>query len=115
MLAGLTVFEKFGSFVNQQFRLQKFVRAVPGPDGATDDLVVLASLLANLTGVSTASTVDTVWTSIAAELPLLKGLSFQAIAPTGVVLDGSGFAGLPFVEGKSLRYDPAAVTAVKAG
>ncbi|MBE2215601.1 MAG: (2Fe-2S)-binding protein [Opitutaceae bacterium] len=115
VLAGLTVFEKFGSFVNQQFRLQKFVRAVPGPDGAADDLVLLASLLANLTGVSTASTVDTVWTSIAAEVPLLKGLSFQAIEPTGVVLDGSSFAGLPFVEGKSLRYDPAAVTAVKAG
>jgi NADH-quinone oxidoreductase subunit G len=115
VLAGLTVFEKFGSFVNQQFRLQKFVRAVPGPTTAADDLVLLASLLANLTGVNTASTVDTVWSSIAVEVPLLKGLSFQAIAPTGVVLDGSSFAGLPFVEGKSLRYDPAAVTAVKAG
>ena len=115
VLAGLTVFEKFGSFVNQQFRLQKFVRAVPGPAGAADDLVLFASILANLTGVTVASTVDTVWSTIAAEVALLKGLSFPAIVPTGVVLDGSSFAGLPFVEGKSLRYDPAALTAVKAG
>ncbi len=115
VLAGLTVFEKSGSFVNQQFRLQKFVRAVPGPAGTTDDLVVLASLLANLTGVTVASTIDTLWSEMAGEVALLKGLSFQVIAPGGVLLDGSSFAGLPFVEGKSLRYDPAAVTAVKAG
>src|SRR6185369_5264140 len=40
-----SVFEKNGTFVNQQFRLQKFARAVPAPAGATDDLVVLTKLI----------------------------------------------------------------------
>ena len=42
----LTVFEKAGTFVNQQFRLQKFARAIPGPQGVADDLVTLAGLVA---------------------------------------------------------------------
>ena len=41
----LTVFEKHGTFINQQFRIQRFARAVPGVAGATDDLVVLARLV----------------------------------------------------------------------
>ncbi|HYD82452.1 MAG TPA: 2Fe-2S iron-sulfur cluster-binding protein, partial [Opitutus sp.] len=32
----LTVFEKSGTFVNQQFRIQKFNKAIPGPAGTTD-------------------------------------------------------------------------------
>ena len=31
VLPTLTVFEKNGTFVNQQFRIQKFHKAVPGP------------------------------------------------------------------------------------
>ena len=42
----LTVFEKAGTFVNQQFRFQKFAKAVPGPAGVADDLVTLAELIA---------------------------------------------------------------------
>ena len=34
----LTVFEKSGTFINQQFRIQKFAQAVPGPQGVADDL-----------------------------------------------------------------------------
>jgi NADH-quinone oxidoreductase subunit G len=106
-LAGLTVFERGGSFINQQFRLQKFVRAVPGPADATDDLVLLASLLANLTGTSAPSTVESVWSAMAAEVPQFAGLSFAAIPATGVVIDGAAFAGLAFPEGKGLHFEPA--------
>ncbi|HYP18080.1 MAG TPA: 2Fe-2S iron-sulfur cluster-binding protein, partial [Opitutus sp.] len=42
----LTVFEKNGTFINQQFRIQKFSKAVPGPAGSADDLVVLSKLIA---------------------------------------------------------------------
>jgi NADH-quinone oxidoreductase subunit G len=114
VLAGLTVFEKAGSFINQQFRLQKFVRAVPGPDSATDDLVILGALLANLTGRPAVSAVDSVWNVMAGEIALLKGLSFAAIPALGVKLDGAAFASLPFVEGKSLEYDPAPASAPAA-
>src|SRR5579863_9313329 len=44
VLPTLTVFEKGGTLVNQQFRIQKFTPAVPGPAGAADDLVVLSRL-----------------------------------------------------------------------
>jgi len=107
VLAGLTVFEKAGTFINQQFRLQKFARAVPGPAGATDDLVLLASLRANLTGAETPSTIDTIWPSLAAAVPVFAGLNHAAIPATGVALDATAWKTLPFVEGKSLRYDPA--------
>ena len=55
MLPTLTVFEKSGTFVNQQFRLQKFTKAVPGPAGATDDLAVLGKLIAVASGKKTKS------------------------------------------------------------
>jgi len=115
VLAGLTVFEKAGTFVNQQFRLQKFLSAVPGPGGAQDDLVTLASLLANLTGLTTASSVPTIWARMAAEISEFKGLDFSAIPSTGHLLDGARFARLPFVEGPSLRYTPAAPVAATTG
>jgi len=111
VLPGLTVFEKSGTFVNQQFRLQKFHRAVPGVPGARDDLFLLGSLLANATGSQAPTVVASVWEAMAAEIGPFKGLSFAAIPDTGVLVDGSAFAGLPFVEGKSLHYEPAGMEA----
>lgn len=108
VLAGLSVFEKSGSFINQQFRLQKFVPAVPGPEGVVDDLVVLGTLLANLSGVEAPSTANFVWQMLATAVPVLAGISFAKIPATGVVVDGAAFAGLPFVEKKALHFDPAA-------
>ncbi|MDP3072778.1 MAG: 2Fe-2S iron-sulfur cluster-binding protein [Opitutaceae bacterium] len=105
----LTVFEKGGTFVNQQFRLQKFAKAVPGPAGATDDLAVLAKL-AKVAATDLAS----VWTLLAAEVPALGTMSFANIPDTGLLLDATPFAGLPFVEGESLHYQPAAKVAATA-
>jgi NADH-quinone oxidoreductase subunit G len=108
VLAGLSVFEKSGSFINQQFRLQKFVPAVPGPEGVVDDLVILGTLLANLSGVEAPSTANSVWQMLATAVPALAGISFAKIPATGVVVEGAAFAGLPFVEKKALHFDPAA-------
>ncbi len=115
VLAGFEVFEKDGCFVNQQFRLQKFRRAVPGPAGATNDLVLLGALLANLSGAAAPSTVETVWQAMAAEVEGLRGLSFAAIPATGRLLDATPFAGLPFVEGSSLHFQPAAAAPAPVG
>ncbi len=38
VIPGLTVFEKNGTFVNQQFRIQKFYKAVPAPAGIREDV-----------------------------------------------------------------------------
>ncbi|MFI5336068.1 MAG: 2Fe-2S iron-sulfur cluster-binding protein, partial [Opitutales bacterium] len=66
LLPSLTVFEKAGTFVNQQFRLQKFAAAVPGPAGVAPDLVTLAGLLAAAGGGTAPSDLGPIWTALAA-------------------------------------------------
>jgi NADH-quinone oxidoreductase subunit G len=110
----LTVFEKSGTFINQQFRIQKFARAVPGVAGATDDLEVLARLSAALSGTAPGSTVTTIWPSLAAAVPALAGLSHATIPETGVLLNASPWSALPFIEGQTLHYQPAALAAASA-
>ncbi len=105
----LTVFEKSGTFVNQQFRIQKFAKAVPGPAGATDDLVVLAKL-AN----STATDLASVWSLMATEIPTLGTMAYANIPETGLLLDATAYAALPFAEGETLHYKPAAKVAATA-
>jgi NADH-quinone oxidoreductase subunit G len=102
VIPSLTVFEKRGSFVNQQFRLQRFAQVVPGPEGVADDLQTLATLA----GVSQ-TTVESVWAALAAEVPVLAQLSYSKIQDTGVLIDGSAFASLPFPEGETLHFKPA--------
>ena len=105
-IAGLTQFEKSGSVVNQQFRIQKFHKAIPGPAGAVSDLEALAGIAAHLTGESFPSTIGSIWNRIAAEGTPFAGLSFQSISDGGNTLDGSAFDHLPFVEGRSLHFEP---------
>jgi NADH-quinone oxidoreductase subunit G len=104
----LTVFEKSGTFVNQQFRIQKFAKAVPGVAGATDDLLALARLTAAVGGPVLSADAGSLWAQIAAEVPTLGAASFAGIPDTGLLLDGAPWAGLPFAEGPSLHFEPAA-------
>ena len=106
VLPTLSVFEKNGTFVNQQFRIQKFAKAVPGPQGATEDLIVLAKL-ATAAGATAASDMGSVWKLIAAEVPALATMTYANLPETGLVLDATPFAALPFVEGETLHYKPA--------
>lgn len=111
VLPTLTVFEKSGTFVNQQFRLQKFAKAVPGPEGLADDLVTLANLAASAGAGALPSDLSGVWVTLAAEVPVLAGLSYAKLPATGAALDSAAWAGLPFVEGETLHFKPAAVPA----
>ena len=108
VLPALTVFEKRGSFINQQFRLQKFAAAVPGPAQALDDLVLLARLLSGVGGSAVGGDVEAVWSELGAKVPVLAGLSYAAIPAGGKVVDGAAWAALPFVEGETLHFKPAA-------
>jgi len=107
VLPALTVFEKSGTFVNQQFRVQKFLKAVPGPAGATDDLVVLAKLVAAAGGGSLPAEINALWKVMAAEIPALGTMTFANLPETGLLLDAAPWAALPFVEGGTLHYQPA--------
>ncbi|MBA4137435.1 MAG: hypothetical protein C0518_08990, partial [Opitutus sp.] len=114
VLPTLTVFEKAGTFVNQQFRIQKFAKAVPGPDAVADDLVTLANLVAAVGGASVPAEVTGVWAAMAAEIPALAALSYAKISAAGTLLDSAAWAGLPFVEGETLHFKPAAPKRAKA-
>ncbi len=109
-----TVFEKSGTFVNQQFRIQKFAKAVPGLAGAHDDLLVLSKLVAAAGGSAVDSEVNALWASIAAEVPVLSTILYRNLPDTGLLIDSTAWAGLPFVEGETLRYKPAATAAATA-
>jgi NADH-quinone oxidoreductase subunit G len=110
----LTVFEKHGTFVNQQFRIQRFAKAVPGVAGATDDLVVLARIVAGVGGPALGADVGTLWKTIASEVPALGTMNYGNLPDTGLLLDATPWAGLPFAEGPSLHYVPPAPTGKEA-
>lgn len=111
VVPALTVFEKSGSFVNQQFRLQKFLKAIPGPEGVETDLVSFSQILNHLEpDTGNLESVDAVWAELAGEVSLLSGLTFRTLPPEGTLLDGTAFQHLSFCEGKTLHYQPAAET-----
>jgi NADH-quinone oxidoreductase subunit G len=111
----LTVFEKSGTFVNQQFRLQKFTKAVPGPAGVSDDLITLAELIAAAGGGIIPFELAVLWETIAAEVKSLAGFSYAKVPEAGQLLDASTWAGLPFCEGETLHFKPAAMPAAANG
>ena len=108
----LSVFEKSGTFVNQQFRLQKFAKSVPGPAGVNDDLVTLAGLLKAVGGGTAASELGALWTALATEVKSLATISFSTLPATGLLLDSAPWAALPFAEGETLHFKSAAAAAV---
>ena len=110
----LTVFEKSGTFVNQQFRLQKFAKAVPGPAGVVDDLVTLANLAGAVSRTTVASDLGSLWATMAAEVKPLALATYANVPATGLLLDATPWAGLPFVEGETLHFKPAAPAAATA-
>ena len=110
MMPTLTVFEKSGTLVNQQFRLQKFARAVPGLAGVSDDLVTLSHLLNALSGAPLGATLGALWPVIAADVKVLAHATYDTLPSTGLLLDSTSWAGLPFVEGETLHFKSVPVT-----
>ena len=104
VLSGRTVFEKSGSFVNQQFRLQRFDAAIPGLAGTHNELDIIAALAAR---TITDASVETIWLSMTKDCPALAGTDFSSIPDNGVLLDASAWAKIAFPETGSLLYSPA--------
>jgi len=111
VIPALTVFEKSGTFINQQFRIQKFSKAVPGPAGISDDLVTLSNLLAAVGGSALSSDLSSLWSTLGAEVKPLGTVTYANLPATGVLLDSTPWSALPFVEAETLHYKPAAPVA----
>lgn len=108
VLPARTVFEKAGTFVNQEFRLQKFEPAIPGVQGTENDSLILATLAARASsGIAKSVSVPAVWERLRAECPALAAVDYAAIPDTGTLLDASAWAHVDFPETGSLKYVPA--------
>lgn len=107
-LPTLTVFEKSGTFVNQQFRLQRFHQAVPGPAGLLADVHLLARLLALIEGRESENlpSIDVLWAEMSKTIPAFSDITFTSIGDEGVLLDAGPYRPLSFCEGSSLHYKP---------
>lgn len=116
VIPALSVFEKDGSFVNQNFRLQKFAAAVPGPRGLMPEVAVLAMVEAKLGGDSSpASAMAQVWERIGQSEGAFQGLGWQRIPDEGLQIEAGSLAQLDFVESKNLKFEPAAAKAAPIG
>lgn len=103
----LTVFERSGCFVNQQFRVQKFHKAVPGPSGVLPDIQSLAAIHSSLTGEKvTLPKLEEVWSVMAKDIPQLAGMSFKQLPDTGTLIDASKWDKVDFPEGATWHYEP---------
>lgn len=107
VLPGRTVFEKAGTFVNQEFRLQKFEVAVPGAKGTENDLIILSTLAARASsGVVLDNSLASVWEKLRAACPVLADIDYAKIPDTGTLLDASPWANIAFPETGSLKWAP---------
>lgn len=107
VLPTLTVFEKGGSFINQQFRLQRFRQAVPPPAGLLPDRILLSRLAALVANEHVEDpSLEAIWSILQQEIAELAAISFTTIPSTGVVIDQQRWHKLEFVEGESLHYKP---------
>jgi NADH-quinone oxidoreductase subunit G len=117
VIPGLTVFEKSGSFINVQWRLQKFAQVIPGPAGVVSEVQTLNRLVATVKG-ETVAAVDNelVWKQLAAARPVFAGVTgFAALPCEGLALDGAAFADVKLAEqSKLLKYAPAAPVVANA-
>ena len=82
--------EKDGTFVNVEWRLQRFERAFPPPGQVRPTLDVLADLLSRFEAGWTHLSAATVFDRLAAELPAFAGLSWQRLPATGAALHVPG-------------------------
>jgi NADH-quinone oxidoreductase subunit G len=105
----LTVFERSGTFINQQFRLQKFKAVVPGIHGIVDNVHLLDMLLSLIKGEKPGvpPTVAAVWKELADAVEELEGMTWPRIPKEGILIRPDRWKDLPFPETKSRYWDPA--------
>jgi NADH-quinone oxidoreductase subunit G len=108
VLPSLTAFEKSGSFINRNFRLQTFKQAIPGPAGLLPDLNIIASIINGVQSEKNQSfDLNEIWKQLSKSStnPLHK-IVFSDIPSEGIQLDGSRWSSLKFVEKEALHFSP---------
>jgi NADH-quinone oxidoreductase subunit G len=89
VLPGAAFAEKTGSMLNVHGRLQRMTRAIPAPEEAREDWMILRDLRMALTGGNSLHSVEDVWKSLAAEVVQFSGLSWAKIGDLGIQLESN--------------------------
>jgi NADH-quinone oxidoreductase subunit G len=106
LFPSLTVFEKSGTFINQAFRLQRFFKAVPGPENVCADVILLSQLLALVKECAyKPSSLNVVWKKMAEVIPEFANHSFDSIPDSGIELEKDRFKHINFGTEKTLHYN----------
>jgi NADH-quinone oxidoreductase subunit G len=79
--------EKDGTFVNVEWRVQRFERAFPPPGQARPGVEALAELLSRYDPSWANATAEAVFDRLAAEVPAFSGLAWRHLPATGAELD----------------------------
>ena len=98
-------FEKDGMWINRQFRVQKFERAITPPADSVDEIELLSALMRRIANESFKTpTVREIRELMASRIAILKDCA--EVGDSGVPIDPSGFAHIKFPEAAALRYEP---------
>jgi NADH-quinone oxidoreductase subunit G len=62
-------------------------------------------------GAALPAEINALWKTLSAQVAALGTVTFANLPETGLLLDATPWAGLPFVEGETLHYQPAAAAA----
>jgi NADH-quinone oxidoreductase subunit G len=80
-------FEKRGSMINLKNRIQRLNKVIQPPGSARDDWEILRDLILAISGSNGLHSIEDVFRAMAAETPLLAGLTLSRIGDLGVDLN----------------------------
>lgn len=99
-------FEKDGLWINRQFRVQRFERAINPPADSLDEIELLSALLRKIANESFKTpTVGEIRSVMASKIEMLKDVAH--VGDSGVLIDGSKFSDIKFPETAALHFEPA--------
>jgi NADH-quinone oxidoreductase subunit G len=84
LLPAVSPFEKRGSMINLNGRLQRLNRVVLAPGSARDDWEILRDLILAINGSNGLHSIEDVFKAMATETPALAGLSLSRIGDLGL-------------------------------
>ncbi len=98
-----TEFEKDGMWINRQFRLQRFVKAVDAPSGAVSDIYLISEVLKKIGNQNfTTPSVNDIRVLMSQKIPMFAGC--EKIGSMGMLLDGSNFPNIDFPEEDAINF-----------
>ena len=109
VLPSFTVFEREGSFVNRSFIIQAFEQAIPGPAGLFSQVSILTGMINSLSTESEplAPGLTDIWNLLTSTNPdLFSGVNHAELLKEPVLIDGSKWDHIDFVEKKALHFEP---------